>query len=507
VNIARHVERVARLFPERPAILFEGETISYGELDARAGRLANALAGQGVRPGDRVALFLPNIPAFAVCYLGALKAGAIAVSVDAALKSEEVGYILNDSGAVVVFTAAAGLRYVPREACPALRHVVVCEGDRGGHPSLDDWLSRAAPDGRAADVDRDAPAAVLYTSGTTGFPKGATLTHGNVVSNTCAAAHHAGMRQDDRLTLFLPLTHVFGQNFIMNGAFQAGATVVLHRRFAPDEVLESIARHRVTMFPAVPTVYMRLVDQDLDEDALASIRYWFSAGALMPEATCRRWTERFGRPVYEGYGLTEASPFASYNHDLRHKPGSVGTPVDNVEAKVLDGDDREVPPGETGEICIKGPGVMRGYWRRPEDTARALRSGWLHSGDVGTVDDEGYLHIVDRLKDMVNRGGLKVWPAEVERVLHGHPAVKEAAVYGVPHPTLGETVKAAVVLKDGATTTQDEVIGFCQDRLAAYKTPAGVAFVEDLPKSPAGKVLKRVLREGHGSPPPVPVGA
>ena len=494
MNIAQYVERAAKFFPERAAILFEGAQWPYGELNAQANRLANALQAQGVQRGDRVALYLPNIPQFAVCYLAVLKAGAVAVSINAIFKTEEVKYIVNDSGSVALFTVGDLLPYVPRADCPSLRHVVVCAGDAQGNLALDDWLSKGASDGQAADMLPDDPAVLLYTSGTTGFPKGATLTHGNVVSNMYATVHHAGYKSEDRMALFLPLFHVFGQNFIMNATFNACATLVLHRRFMPDVVLDSIRRDRITMFFAVPTIYINLLNMDLSKWDLSSIRYEFSAAATMPQEISRRWTERFGRPVYEGYGLTECSPFACYNHDFRHKFGSVGAAVENFELKILDSNDDELPLGEWGEICIQGPGVMKGYWGKPEDTERALRAGWLHSGDIGTMDDEGYVFIVDRVKDMINVSGFKVWPAEVEQLLYRHPAVKEIAVYGVPDAEKGEAVRAAIVLKDGATTTGEAIIAYCREQMAVYKAPAAVDFVKELPKSATGKILKRVLR-------------
>jgi long-chain acyl-CoA synthetase len=245
---------------------------------------------------------------------------------------------------------------------------------------------------------------------------------------------------------------------------------------------------------AVPTIFISLLNMDLSAYDLSSIRYDFSAAATMPQEISRRWTERFGRPVYEGYGLTECSPFACYNHDFRHKFGSVGAAVENFELKILDENDSELPLGQWGEICIKGPGVMQGYWGKPDDTARALRGGWLHSGDIGTMDDEGYVFIVDRVKDMINVSGFKVWPAEVEQFLYRHPAVQEVAVYGLSDPVKGESVKASIVLRAGAAATGDEIIAYCRERIAVYKAPQTVEFVSELPKSATGKILKRVLR-------------
>jgi long-chain acyl-CoA synthetase len=494
MNISDNIARAARFFPEKDAILFEGRRLTYAELDRAANRLAHALAAHGIARGACVALYLPNIPEFAIAYLAAVRIGAVAVSVNAMYKSEELRYILNDSGAALAFTTAELLPNIPRADCPGLAHLLVCEGDGGGHPTLAEWLAEGSDAAATVAMNPGDPAVLLYTSGTTGFPKGATLTHGNVVSNTWATVHHAGYTRADRMILFLPFFHVFGQNFIMNATFLAGATLVLHRRFAPDAVLDSILRDRVSMLFAVPTIYIALLNMPAADRALASVRYEFSAAATMPREISARWSERFGRPVYEGYGLTECSPFACYNHDFRHKFGSVGTPIENTEIRILDENDRELPPGEWGEICIRGPGVMQGYWNKPEETRAALRGGWLHSGDIGNMDDEGYVFIVDRVKDMINVSGFKVWPAEVENFLYRHPAVQEVAVYGRPHPEKGEVVVAAIVLKDGAAAGAEEIIAHCREHLAVFKAPSRVEFLKELPKSATGKILKRTLR-------------
>jgi long-chain acyl-CoA synthetase len=506
VNVARNVSRARAFFPDRAAILFEGRVITYRELDEASNRAANLLRALGIAPGDRVALYLPNVPEFAVVYLGALKAGAIAVSINAIFKRQEAEFILKDSGARVAFTVADLAGNLADVDCPALERVIVCDAGAGEGPAstpaqrLDTLLEKASAQARPADMEASDSAVILYTSGTTGFPKGATLSHGNVVSNTWSTVHHAGYRPDDRLVLFLPLFHVFGQNFIMNAALLAGSTVVLHRRFAPEAVLESIARERVTMFFGVPSIYVALLNLDLPAARMASIRYWFSAAATMPQEISRRWSERFGRPIFEGYGLTETSPFAAYNHDFQHKFGSVGTAVENFELRIVDEGDREVAPGSLGEIAIKGPGVMLGYWGRPEDTRAAIRDGWFHSGDVGLMDDQGYVFIVDRVKDMINRSGFKIWPAEVEQLLYRHPAVKEVAVYGVPDAEAGEAVAAAIVLRSGASASAQEIVEYCHSQAAVYKAPARVDFVSELPKSATGKILKRVLRERASNP-------
>jgi long-chain acyl-CoA synthetase len=494
VNVTQHVEMAARIFPDKAAVIFEGREITYGQLDQQAGRLASTMKKQGIRKGDRVALYLPNIPEFIVCYVASLKLGAIAVSVNPMLKSGELNYILHDSGAVLLCTVGELLPVVKREDNPELQHVLVCEGDAKGNPTVDAWIREGSEALHAADLDREENAVILYTSGTTGFPKGATLSHGNVVSNSWTAAHHAGFAAQDRMALFLPLFHVFGQNFIMNGTLNTGATLILYRRFVPDPVLKSFEKNRPTLFFAVPTIFINLLNMDLSAYDLSSIRYDFSAAATMPEEISIKWKQRFGRIIYEGYGLTESSPFACYNHDYCHKFGSIGTPCENVEIKIMNQSDTEVAPGEWGEICIRGPGVMKGYWNKPEETANALRNGWLHSGDIGKKDENGYVYIVDRVKDMINAAGFKIWPAEVEQLLYRHPAIKEVAVYGIPHPEKGEAVCAAIVLKDGAQATREAIIAYCREHMAAYKVPGKVLLVDQLPKSATGKVLKRILR-------------
>ena len=286
----------------------------------------------------------------------------------------------------------------------------------------------------------------------------------------------------------------------MNAAVLAGATLVLFRRFVPDQVLESIQRDRITMFFGVPTIFIALLAMDLSPWDLSSIRYEMSAAATMPEEISRRWAQQFGRRVYEGYGLTECSPFACYNDLVEHRFGSVGRAVEGFELAIFDEADRELPKGEWGEIVIRGPGVMQGYWNRPADTAQALRGGWLHSGDIGRMDGDGYVFIVDRVKDMINVSGFKVWPAEVEQYLYKLPQVQEVAVYGVLHPEKGEQVVAAVVPRAGQDVSAEQIIAYCRANIAAYKVPARVDIVTELPKSATGKILKRVLRDQDRQP-------
>jgi long-chain acyl-CoA synthetase len=498
MNVAQNLERSARLFPEQVAIRFEGRATTYRALEAEASRVAHGLAGLGVGAGDRVALFLPNLPAFVVAYLAAQKVGAVAVSINALLKAEEIRYLLADCGAVAAFTTAALLPELApvRGVLPSLREIVVCEGDAAGERTLAELGDASAGPFPAGEMERDDPAAILYTSGTTGKQKGAMLSHGNVVSNVHATCHCVGSRPGDRHALFLPLFHCFGQDFILNAALASAGTVLLHRRFDAEATPALLRGEGMTHLYAVPTLYIYLLNAGLEPADLPDLRYCFSAAATMPVEVARRWQERFGLPVFEGYGLTETSPFAAYNHEYAHRPGSIGTPIENVEMKVVGPADEAVADGEWGEICIRGPNVMLGYFNRPDDSAEALRGGWFHTGDVGYRDEDGFFWLVDRVKDMINAAGFKVWPREVEEVLYAHPCVKECAVVGLPDAVKGETVAAFVVPREGAAATEAEIEAFCRERMAAYKVPRRIAFVDAVPKSPTGKILKRVLREG-----------
>ncbi|GIV97559.1 MAG: long-chain-fatty-acid--CoA ligase [Herpetosiphonaceae bacterium] len=495
MNIAQHVERAQRLFPDKTALIFEQQSWTYTELNAHANRVANLLRGLGVGQGDRVALMLPNIPAFVFTYLGVQKIGAIAVSINTMLKSSEVKFILSDCGAEVLVTTGELRAQVPDDQLPDLRHVIVAEGSAANALSLDELMARASDQAQAVERERDDPAAILYTSGTTGFPKGATLSQGNLIFNSYAKNFYCGMRPEDRLLLFLPLFHCFGQNAVMNSAFNACATLILHRSFVPDQVLASIARDKPTMFFGVPTIFILMLSRAIPPAELSSLRYYFSAAAPLPVEIAQQWYETYGIVINEGYGLTETSPFACYNHPFKYKLGSVGMPIGNVELRVIDEDGREVSTGELGELIIRGPNVMLGYWNRPVETAQVLRNGWFYTGDIGRVDEQGYVYIVDRSKDMINVSGLKVYPVEVENVLYGHPAVAEAAVYGISDPIMGEMVKAKIVLKAGQSATVGELMAFCHQQLATFKVPRKIEFVTSLPKNATGKILKRVLRE------------
>jgi long-chain acyl-CoA synthetase len=495
MNMFDSLERAKSHLPKKEALVFKDTSTSYGDLYQRVYRLSAAFSQRfQLKRGDRVAIFLPNIPEFVISYYAIQRLGAMAVSLNVMLKRNEVDFILRDSGARLIITVPQFLQEVPDDL-PLLEAVIVVgETDRQKCHKFSALLERSTAEVPIANLESDDGAAILYTSGTTGKPKGVLLTHSNLVFNANATNRHTRMTVDDRLLCFLPLFHCFGQNFIMNTAVNVGATLILHERFVPDEILQSVQTNRATIFLAVPAVYIRFLSQPDVEKNLQSIRYYFSAAATMPVEIARQWHERFGQYIYEGYGLTETSPFASYNHDVEYRYGSVGTALDGVEIKIVDEQGNTLPPGELGEIAIKGPNVMKGYFNRPEETAQAIRDGWFLSGDIGKLDQDGYVYLVDRAKDMVNVSGFKVWPREVEEILSGHPAVVESAVIGIPDPIAGEAVKAFVVKKAGAQVTEQEIIDFCRARIANYKAPRSVEFIEALPRNPSGKVLKRELR-------------
>lgn len=497
MNLSQCIIEGFRIFPDSEALFFEGDRYSYADLERLSGKAAVALRDLGVEKGDRVALRLPNLPAFPVWYYGALRIGAIAVSVNTRLAPDEVEFILGDCGAELLVTAEG-------EESPEDfdgRTVFVSEdGATADGKSLEEGKGLSA--GEYLDCDPDDPAIILYTSGTTGFPKGATLSHRNVRATVHAFNHLCRMGPGDRLLLVVPLFHCYGQNAILNAGLNVGAAVVMQRRFDLNEAIGLIRDERVTKLFGVPTTFQLMRDA-CDAGDLSTIDYCFCAAATLAPQLGDSWAEKFGMPIYEGYGLTETAPFASYNHPLRHIPGSIGVPVDLVEMRVVDpetGD--EVPDGETGEIVVRGPNVMLGYWNRPEETAEAVRDGWFHSGDIGRRDERGCFYIVDRIKDMIAVGGMKVFPSEVERVMLDAPGVGDCAVVGFPDPVWGECVVGFVVDEDGgsddsrdAKAASSAIRNWCLEHLASYKVPGQIVFVDELPRNPAGKVLKKELRK------------
>jgi len=491
-NLALNLIESTRMYPDKPAVRLDDYVLSYATLDDASARAAALLRARGVAPGDRVGIMLPNVAEFAIAYYGVLRAGGTVVPMNPLLREREVEYYIGDSGARVLFTwhqvadeAARGAKAAGADT------VVVAPG------GFEEMLAELRPDPQPVSRAGQDTAVVLYTSGTTGKPKGAELTHANLGTNTAVTAStllHLG--PDDVVMGCLPLFHSFGQTCGLNAAVSVGAALTLISRFDPAQALRVIARDQVTIFEGVPTMYAgMLAAPNRGEVDVSSLRLCVSGGAALPVEVLRKFEEAFGCVILEGYGLSETSPVASFNHpDRVRKAGSIGTPIEGVEMRVVDGAGRDLPVGEVGEIAIRGHNIMKGYWRKPEDTAEAIPDGWFRSGDLGRVDEDGYFFIVDRKKELIIRGGYNVYPREIEEVLYEHPAVAEAAVVGIPHQTLGQEVGAAVTLKPGAQATPEEIRDYVRGQVAAYKYPRHVWIVDALPKTATGKILRREVQ-------------
>jgi long-chain acyl-CoA synthetase len=493
MNIANSFSLGALSYPDRRALIFNDRVYTYAEMDRIIGGVAGYLSSLGVAGGDRVSLYMPNRPEWIMFYYGIARMGATPVCVPAAYKREEMVGLVNDSLSSVLVTSADLASELPLSpAIPSVKKVIVADDDEGFRSIVRDE-KRFVPSG--VRTLGDDTGAILYTGGTTGVPKGAMLSHRSLISSAQNVAYHERMTPEDVGVCFMPLNHVFAQCHIMNAFFYSCATLVLFQNFDMDRVLTAVSEHRVTRFYAVPTVYIRFLNDPTSRERLKSLRYVFSAATSMPAEIVRQWVDAFGIPIHEAYGMTETASCVTFNHIFRHKIGSIGTPAGIVEVRLVDGDDNDVNDGERGEIVIRGPNVMKGYFNRPEETAAALRNGWLHSGDVGVFDEEGYLYIVDRLKDVIITGGENVFPKEVEDVLYMHEGVSECAVVGLPHPEYGEAVTAFVILKEGKTTDEAALVSFCKSHLARYKVPKTIRFVAELPKTPQGKILRRELKK------------
>jgi long-chain acyl-CoA synthetase len=491
-NLATILTETAERGGDRTAFKLDDMELNYSLLDEAGARVAALVKSKGVEPGDRVGLMMPNVPYFPAIYYGILRAGGVVVPMNVLLKAREVAFYVEDPEAELLFAwgdfgeaAEAGAEKAGTEV------ILVKPGE------FEQLLADQEPDRDMAERSGEDTAVILYTSGTTGKPKGAELTHANLYRNSKGVSEKLGeMGAEDVLLGALPLFHSFGQTCTMNSAVSVGATVTMLPRFDPDKALQIIERDRVTIFQGVPTMYNAMLhSESCDSADCSSLRTCMSGGAAMPAELMRAFEEKFGCVILEGYGLSETSPVASFNHpDRERKPGSIGTPIEGVEMQVWDDDGNEVPQGEVGEIVIRGHNIMKGYWNRDDANKEAITGdGWFRTGDMAKMDEDGYFFIVDRKKELIIRGGYNVYPREIEEVLYEHPAVQEAAVIGVPHDELGEEVGAAVVLKDGESVEADELGSYVKEQVAAYKYPRRIWFVDELPKGPTGKILKREI--------------
>jgi long-chain acyl-CoA synthetase len=513
LNLSVLLEDSARNYPERAAVVLGDQRLSYAQVDAAANQVANLLVARGIRPGDKVALTCPNLPYFPVVYYGILKAGAVVVPLNVLLKGREIAYHLDDSDAKAYF-CFQGTAELPMGAeghagfaqVPACEHFFLITADPAaaspieGAETMGAALNGLPPVFEPVLANETDPAVILYTSGTTGQAKGAELSHSNLLLNalTCNRLFQSKPGTDTHL-LVLPLFHSFGSTVNMNAGFATASTLVLLPRFEAAAAVKLLEHENITFFAGVPTMYWGLLNaltDGVDVQRIAgNLRRAVSGGSSLPVEIIKEVKERFGVQILEGYGLSETSPVATFsdpNSDPR--PGSIGIPIWGVEVKLIDGSWNTIEgTDEIGEIAIRGHNIMRGYYNRPEATAEVMNNGWFRTGDLGRRDKDGFYYIVDRAKDMIIRGGFNVYPREIEEVLMTHEAVSLAAVIGVPHPSHGEEVKAFIIRKDGATITEEELVAWGRDQMASYKYPRIVTFVESLPMTATGKLLKRAL--------------
>ncbi|MGB0872624.1 MAG: long-chain-fatty-acid--CoA ligase [Solirubrobacterales bacterium] len=491
-NLAENLAATSAAHPESVAFKLDDIELTFAQLDGASSLLAGHLKEQGIEPGDRVGLMVPNVPYFPVIYYGILKAGGVVVPMNVLLKGREVEFYLSDPNAKALYAwhdfgedAEIGAENTDAEL------TLVKPGD------FEALLGAATPIDGIVDRDPSDTAVILYTSGTTGTPKGAELTHSNLMSNVVTNCEMFEFAAGDVIFGGLPLFHSFGQTCAMNAGVKAGATVTMLPRFEPGKALEIIERDKVTTFMGVPTMYVAMLHHpSIGEIDSSSIKFGVSGGASLPVEVLQGVESAFGCKLLEGYGLSETSPVASFNQPKNpSKPGSIGTPIDGVEMKLVDDDANDIAddPDAVGEIAIKGPNVMKGYWRRDDATAEVMRGDWFLSGDMAKKDDDGYYFIVDRKKELIIRGGYNVYPREIEEVLYEHPAIMEAAVIGVPDEVHGEEVAAAIAFKPDQSATTEEIQDFVKERVAAYKYPRHIWIVDELPKTATGKILKRQI--------------
>ncbi|WP_337287643.1 long-chain fatty acid--CoA ligase [Candidatus Methylomirabilis sp.] len=537
IPLHRFLSVSAQKYPDRNAIIFYGRRLTYRALDEAAARFAAALADRGLTKGDRVALLLPNCPQMVIAYYGTLRAGGLAVSTSPLYSTRELTHQLNDSGAETIVVLSK-LYPLVREVAPktGLKRIIVTnikeyfppllrllftllkEKPQGHRPAVErqpgtEWfsevLSSAPTTSPAIMVGPDDPALLQYTGGTTGLAKGAVLTHRNLIANTIQTgawmvkpALSSVEGEKNRIEVFLgaiPFFHVYGMTVVMNLCISLGHTMVLLPQFKVPEVLKTIAKYRPTLFPGVPTMYVAINnDPEVGGYDLHSIKACLSGAAPLPVEVANRFEALTGARLVEGFGLTEASPVTHANPLFgARKIGTIGLPLPDTDAMIVDIEtgERMLPPQEIGEVVVKGPQVMAGYWNQPNETAMVLRDGWLYTGDIGFMDEQGYFTIVDRKKEMIIAGGFNVYPREVEEPLYEHLKVKEVVAVGLPDPYRGETVKVYIVLKEGERATEQEIIDFCKQRMAKHKVPTLVEFRQELPKTVVGKALRRTLRE------------
>ncbi len=510
VSLYHYLKEVADQYPERTALIFIGDQVNYREMMENIDRMAEAFTAMGLAKGDRIALMLPNCFAFVYSYYAAMRQGLVVAQINPLLTARELSFIVRDSKArvlIVVDTMFPTVEQAMLDQDIENLIIVPLTGQKieaAGVQLFDDILQQHEPNPPDVEIDPEEDLAVLqYTGGTTGFPKGAMLTHYNLVANaemTREMLREWKEKFGDKELLcmgLLPFFHSYGMTVCLNTGLTIPSGQIMVPQFNADLILYLVQQYKPVLFPGVPTAFIALMNHpEVQNYGLDSIEVCISGAAPMPVEAIEQFEHKTGSSILEGYGLSEASPITHSNPFLGvRKPGSIGLPYPNTDCKIVDPDtgEQEMPVGEEGELIIKGPQVMKGYWNRPDETARTLRNGWLYTGDIARMDEDGYFYIVDRKKDMIIYGGYKIFPREVEEVLYEHPKVAEAVCIGIPEKFFGEVVKAFVVLKDGAEAAPEEIIDFCRARLVKYKVPRQVEFRSELPKSMVGKILRKDL--------------
>ncbi|WP_338794038.1 long-chain fatty acid--CoA ligase [Bernardetia sp. MNP-M8] len=511
INLSVILEDSARKFPNKDAFIFMDKHFSYNQINAAANQVANGLVRNGIKKGDRVALSCLNLPFFPIAYFGILKAGAIVVPLSVLLKRDEIEYHLKDSGAKAYF-CFEGTAELPMaiegkagfDATTSCEQFYVITGNPAAPSPIENTetlgslIANQSPIFENIQTLADDTALIIYTSGTTGKPKGAELSHSNLIHNAMLSTDITDLNRDDKQLIVLPLFHIFAMTVLMNAGLYKGATSVLLPRFDAETVLELMQKHTVTVFAGVPTMYWGLLNYEntkFDLKAIAkNLKTCVSGGAALPVNVLEEFEAKFEVPILEGYGMSEGSPVVTFNQKtVGKKAGSVGTPVWGVEVKIVDENDNEMPIGEKGELIYRGHNVMKGYFNRPEENKVTLKNGWLYSGDVAIKDEDGFFFIVDRTKEMIIRKGLNVYPREVEEVIMKHQAVSMVAVIGVPNDESGEEIKACVVVHKGKEVSEEELMAYTKEHIAAYKYPRIIEFMDALPMSATGKILKKEL--------------
>ncbi len=513
LNLAVILEDSAKRYPSMAAFTFMDTSLSYAQINSEANQVANGMKAKGILPGDKVALSCLNLPFFPIMYFGILKTGAIIVPLSVLLKKDEIEFHLKDSEAKAYFCFTGTpdlpmgeMGYAGFTAANTCEHFFMImpkaetPSSIAGTETLGSLMAGQLPTYETNPTSAEDTAVIIYTSGTTGRPKGAELTHSNLLLNVIICAELLDTQPEDIQLIVLPLFHIFAMQVLMNAGIYKGASSILLPRFDAETVFDLMQKHKVTLFAGVPTMYWGLVnytDPKFDYDSIAkTLKRCASGGASLPVKVIEDFEKRFHVPIIEGYGMSEGSPVVTFNQlKIGRKAGSIGTPVWGVDVKLVDSGGKEVLVGEKGELLYRGHNVMKGYYKKPDETAVTIQNGWLHSGDIAIKDEEGFYFIVDRTKDMIIRGGFNVYPREVEEVMIKHPAVSLVAVIGIPHEEMGEEVKAFVVLKQDQKITATELIEWTKEHIASYKYPRVIEFLAALPMSATGKILKKELRK------------